>query len=80
MDIGLDRQAPQKLRETLLDVRCVEREQLLELIHDDEPVLELLSPGTKQRDGNVQLLEAEELLRHIRVFAIARAPKPARDS
>jgi hypothetical protein len=67
VDVTLLDQAPEKLREALLHLLRIEREQLLELVHDEDGLEVALPPLPNHREGDVGIVEAQELLHRVRV-------------
>ena len=61
MDVGVLRQPPEKVREPCLHLRRVEREELLELIHDEKRLGVRLPPARCRRERGVAVLEPGEL-------------------
>ena len=71
VDVGFEGQAAQELGEGALHLRRVQREQLLELVHDDQAMLVPLAPLRDQPTATLGLLEAQQ-----RVHG-ARSPRAA---
>ena len=49
--VGVEHESTQELREAVLHLDPVQREQLLGLIHDKERVIVPLAPSSRQDDG-----------------------------
>ncbi len=78
VDVGLERQPSQKLGEALLHLGRVLREQLLELIDDQQSLVVLPAPAAEQRDGHLHLLEPHEIPHRLGVAGELRRPGPGR--
>ena len=75
VDVGLEHQPAQQPRERLLDRRWIQREQLFELVDDDEDLLVALAKSLEERDRRILFLESQERLH--RFVHLPRKPAPA---
>src|SRR5262249_32028006 len=67
MNVGLRGQASEKLDEPCLCLWCIEREDLLELIDDDQGLLMGLSPADEQPEGRFRILKSRKPSQSFRV-------------
>ena len=75
VEVGLEHEAAEQLGEGLLDRRGIEREELLELVHDHERVLVALAEALQQRDGRVRFFEAQQRLERLGIAGESRGER-----
>ena len=73
MHVGVEHESPQELREAVLHLDPVQREQFLSLIDDKERVIMLLAPASRQEDGRGDLLETGQEVHRFRIAGQRRS-------
>ncbi len=65
--VGVEHESAQELREAVLHLDRVQREQFLGLIHDKERVIMLLTPSSRQEDGRGDIFETRQEVHRFRI-------------
>ena len=73
--VGVEHESSQELREAVLHLDPVQREQLLGLIDDKERVIMLLAPSSRQEDGRGDILETGQEVHRLAIAGQLRSQR-----